>query len=322
MSSGRGGEHWRSLEEELQRLDADGDNQARSDGALLETARRAVDEMRAIGARLARTQRERDTRDQELVRLRESEGRWRSIVVNPFDFVAVIDRDGRMLYLNRSDSEERVEDIVGKRTIYEYTNPESHDAIRAALEQVFEHRRAAYYETYVAVVDGWFGSVLGPIEHDGKVETASLLARDITPQKHAEIALRASEERFRQLAEQIDDVFFLIDPHVPRTLYVSPAYETTWGRPTSHLYESPVGWLEGVHPDDRARVRERYESLREACSEPPRGDYSFAEAQEYRVVRPDGLSLGSHRSRATPGLRHGIRPPHVSQQHRGRLACA
>jgi PAS domain S-box-containing protein len=92
-------------------------------------------------------------------------------------------------------------------------------------------------------------------------------------------ALRESEERFRQLAEAIDGVFWMSDPQKSEVLYVSPAYQQLWGRSCQSLYEQPRSFLDAVHPEDREHVR--VASLeRQARGEG--GDV------EYRVVRPDG----------------------------------
>jgi PAS domain S-box-containing protein len=88
---------------------------------------------------------------------------------------------------------------------------------------------------------------------DGELRLLNELATDIgfalevtereRERLHAEAALRASEERFRELAETIEDVFWVADPHARRILYVSPAYERIWGRSRAALYESPdIGW--------------------------------------------------------------------------------
>ncbi len=94
----------------------------------------------------------------------------------------------------------------------------------------------------------------------------------------AERARRDSEQRFRQIAENISEVFWMTDVHTRHMLYVSPAYELIWGRSCASLQAQPDAWLDAVHPDDRERVREAMATKQQ------RGDYD----ETYRIVRPDG----------------------------------
>lgn len=106
--------------------------------------------------------------------------------------------------------------------------------------------------------------------------------------RRAELDLRESEERFRQLAENIQEVFWLTDLTAGRILYVSPAYETIWGRSCAELYASPQSWFEAIHPDDRGAVIL-------AAAKQAQGVYDI----EYRIIRPDG-SVRWIRDRAFP----------------------
>jgi two-component system, cell cycle sensor histidine kinase and response regulator CckA len=94
---------------------------------------------------------------------------------------------------------------------------------------------------------------------------------------HAEQALRESEERFRQLAENISEsVFWMADPGAGQFLYISPAYEKIWGRSSAAV--AVQDWLETIHPEDRQSVQTAF--FEQALA----GTYDI----EYRVVRPDG----------------------------------
>jgi diguanylate cyclase (GGDEF)-like protein/PAS domain S-box-containing protein len=73
-------------------------------------------------------------------------------------------------------------------------------------------------------------------------------------------ALRESEERFRQMAESIGDVFWLGDPLRHRALYVSPAFEHIFCMPVGAVYADSRVWLDHVHEDDRVAVRARMDA--------------------------------------------------------------
>ena len=127
----------------------------------------------------------------------------------------------------------------------------------------------------------------------GRPEYFVSVLKDITDRKRAESTAEESELRFRQLAENIREVFWLTDPSKNEMLYVSPAYEQIWGRSPETLYASPRDWIEAIHVEDRARVL--LAAQKQAADE-----YD----EEYRILRPDG-SVRWIRDRAFPVLRDG-----------------
>jgi len=107
----------------------------------------------------------------------------------------------------------------------------------------------------------------------------AVMMSDISDRKKAEESLRESEERFRQIASNIKEVFWLFDWQEQRVLYVSPAFDMIWGRSRESLYERYDEWSESIHPDDVTHAEETFNIILETGGGEPR---------EYRIVRPDG----------------------------------
>ena len=92
------------------------------------------------------------------------------------------------------------------------------------------------------------------IDESGKYYGRVWTFRDVTEKKQTEKTLHTTEERFRQLAENIREVFWMSTPAADEILYVSPAYEEVWGRTCESVYRNPMSWADAIHPDDRERA--------------------------------------------------------------------
>jgi PAS domain S-box-containing protein len=115
-----------------------------------------------------------------------------------------------------------------------------------------------------------------PIEADELIANVNALLR----MRQTQDELRESEERFRQLTDNIEDVFWMFSAPDGVLAYVSPAYATIWGRSCDSLRRNHASWLEAVHPDDRARLAGRWAAL----ATQPHYD------EEFRVVLGGGTT--------------------------------
>jgi len=84
---------------------------------------------------------------------------------------------------------------------------------------------------------------------------------DITERKRTENALRESDQKFQQLADNITDVFWIRSPDMRELHYVSPAFERIWGRSVESLYANPYQWTDFILPEDRKRVLSAFAAL-------------------------------------------------------------
>ena len=149
----------------------------------------------------------------------------------------------------------------------------------AALPLQFQGKVCGAFTVYSEEVDAF---------HDRELELLAEAARDTSfslnhleeerSRLQAQCDLRASEERFRQMADSIKEVFWLASSDESRVLYVNPSFETVWERPCADLYANPRLWLEAIHPQDQPRVVAAMEKLEQGNA------YNI----EYRILRPDG----------------------------------
>jgi PAS domain S-box-containing protein len=125
------------------------------------------------------------------------------------------------------------------------------------------------------ILDRYSSPVVGK---DGKYYGRIWTFRDITERKENETTLRAAQEKFQQLAENIREVFWMMDPVSYDILYVSPAYEEVWGRSCEGVYLNSMEWAEAIHPDDQQQAHLTF--ARQVLGEPVES--------EYRIRTPEG----------------------------------
>ncbi len=207
-----------------------------------------------------------------------------AIVENSEDAILAYTPAGTILTFNRGAEAmfgHAAVDMIGKQLSL-LVPPERLTAIGQLDGQVLQGNAFSQQEGLCLHKDGRriCVSVTGfPIRNAaGEVTVIAQILRDITERKRTEQALRSSEEKFRQLAENIHEVFWMMPPTADQMLYVSPAYEQVWGRSCESLYQNPMSWVEAIHPDDLAQAHSLF--ARQIQGE--RID------SEYRIRTPDG----------------------------------
>jgi PAS domain S-box-containing protein len=180
----------------------------------------------------------------------------------------------------------------------DYYAPQCREEIRKTFEACARDGGPFDLETELITAKGtpvWVRAIGEAVrDANGAITRVQGAFQDITERRRAEQILRESEERFRQIAENINEVFWITDSERRRVIYVSPAFEKIWGRSPDELYGDTEGWIGTIHPEDRRRVEEAIRC--KPTSEP------YEEV--YRICRSDG-AVRWIRDRAFP-LKDGI----------------
>jgi PAS domain S-box-containing protein len=208
----------------------------------------------------------------------DSPEQWESLLRYTQDKVAVVDGEGTFSYVN--EAAERVlgydrADILGTNA-FEYVHPDD----RARVVQTFRRlvgtpkptSGTAQYR-FAAADGSWV-----PLEsrmsncRDSAIGGYIICSRDISVR-------RELESRLAELAANAEDVLWMFSPDFDELHYVNDAYETIWGRPVAELRSDPTSFLDGVHPEDRPKVRAAMERL--AAGNSVDTEYRVNEAENF-----------------------------------------
>ena len=224
---------------------------------------------------------------QDTIKLNQAEERASTLVQavqNSSDMIGVGNREGEIIFVNEAflkSSGYSAEEVIGKH-FGQMISPRNSPAVTEEIgKKGFES-------------GGWKGECLivrrdetdlpiflniGPIKDaEGRVTGLVGIARDIIQRKEEEEALRKSEEQFRQLVDNIHELFFVLIPEPFRVAYLSPAYDEIWGRSRQEAYDRPMAWLESIHPEDREGVVTIF----------ARRTQGIQSEAAFRILRPDG----------------------------------
>ncbi|MEX1021082.1 MAG: PAS domain S-box protein [Litorilinea sp.] len=204
--------------------------------------------------------------------------------------------DWRFVYLNR-EAERAM-----RRPRHELEGQLVWDIFPETLQTIVydEFMRAAEsgepteFEVYYPPLDEWFEVHTHP-----SLQGLAVYFRVISERKSAAQALRASEERFRELAEAVEDVFWIRDAESGRILYTNPRYDSLFRHSRAELYADPTAYQRNIHPDDLLRLHTMLEKDR----------YSLDLV--YRLLPPDAQPGDAPSGEAAGATNTAIRHIHI-----------
>jgi PAS domain S-box-containing protein len=223
--------------------------------------------------------------DSEGVPSPTTERLFRAVVESAPNGVVMVDARGVIVLVNRET--ERLfgytrDELIGQ-SVELLIPPQLRDNHVARRGELINHHQRRHMSGRDLIAVHKLGSQipvqigLNPVNTDeGTFVLASII--DIAPRKRAEEDLRTSEERFRQLADNIKEALIVIELPSYKPSYLSRVWAEIWGRSVDDARANPDLWFEAIHPSDRASVQLGQESI--ARGHPAEN--------VFRVMRPDG----------------------------------
>lgn len=152
--------------------------------------------------------------------LRASEARWRALVDHAPDIILTVDKKGRILFINNPPAGLTREEVLNT-SVFDYVEPQYREVVQQSIESVFQTGLPTDYEIaargpYDQV--SWYATHLGPLIRNGEVHAVTLITRDITDRKIAEIALRAERDQAQKYLDVVGVIIVAIDKNQDITL--------------------------------------------------------------------------------------------------------
>ncbi len=235
------------------------------------------------------------TLDEERVKaeqsLQERENYYRTLLHSMHEDILVIDKDYTIVDTNNAvmkTTSQLTKDIIGKKcheAAYNFDSPCSQSGEDCGLEKVFETGKPQYSHHIHRTIDNSLVHVdilYSPIkDKSGNVIQVIESIRDVTSVVSTREALSQSEERIKQIAENIDIVLFTFQSKngEEEITYLSPAFEKTWGIERKKIIENKNLFFDSIISDDLLKVKD--------CIKEAKRVENYVKKIEYRIIKPD-----------------------------------
>lgn len=219
--------------------------------------------------------------------LKTSEEKFRNLAQTAVDAIIIIDSEEKIVFSN--SSLERIFDYREEEILGEYLDtliPQRHmEDFQVKLDFFHQHDREMgnVFESFGLRKDGSefpLEMSLNTWKAEGDVYTTFII-RDITQRKLNEFKMKMRGDIFQLMSQNIEEVFWIIDPLTGQIIYMSPSYQKIWGQSIETLYQSPRSWIESIHSDDKDKFISYIFGKNGRTIQ-------HREKVECRVLRPDG----------------------------------
>jgi len=161
-------------------------------------------------------------------------------------------------------------------------HPEDREKVKLAVGAAVHDKAPYMIDHRIVLLDGSVRHVheRGAVQYNDAGEPVRMMGtvHDISDRVQTETLLREKEERFRQLADNIEEVFWLTAWPENRVLYVSPAFEQVWGFSPEQIYEDPMIWADTITKEYREHVENVF------MQSASKGGFDVT----YQIKRPNG----------------------------------
>ncbi len=145
--------------------------------------------------------------------LQDSESRWKSLVTAAPVRITLVDRQGRILFINRTSPGQTVESALGS-SIYDYLSPEEQARTRAILEDTFKTGKPHTYLSPIYRQDGkilWYENRVGAVEQNGQVKAVIFISSDVTERKNLELEREQHLQQLKAILANVPLVLSAVD---------------------------------------------------------------------------------------------------------------